>query len=240
MSASETASLRGDVRLARYNVCMGVESLWPERDRLARELVTLDLARVWSLPDLARGLVYATKMAERKPVSKGELGEKSTLISTPRTEMLRLAEALSRRGVFPEDALRSLPKGAGRIDVAEDVLALVELYCDPKYKKALAGKHPFTPAEFERWREAAEFLLNNLRPAGARRVKPEATPAERDVLRLWTLLERGYEPVRRAGVWLWGEGEVDQHVPRLLSRARPGTVLSEAGDDEPVEPDPQE
>jgi len=237
LSPEALASNRGDARLARHNVCAGVEALWPARDRMARELVTLDLGRLWALPDLARAGVYAAKLAERKPASAGELAAKTAFIGTPRMEMMRLAEALGRRGVFPEEVMRTLPKGKGRIDAAEDVLALVELYNNPNYLEALAGKHPFTAEEFGQWREAAEFLLDHLVPTGARRVRREPSAAERDVLSLWTLLDRGYDTARRAAIWLWGEAEVEHVMPKLLTRVRPGTSLREAGDDGPSDSD---
>ena len=235
LSDAEIRQYRGDARLARFNVCGGVDSVLPHAARLATEFPAVPVARLGQLPDLARAIVYATKRTERRTVSDGELQEKSSLIAVPRQEMLAAARGFARRGIFDDGEVRAIERGNDRVDSAEDVIALIALFTDPLKQAELQGMHFFTAKEFRLWREAAEFLVENLTPTGARKADGGISAPERELYALWTILLRDHAWLRKAGFFLFDEGVFEARVPKVLSRTKDGFTPADPGESTPAD-----
>jgi hypothetical protein len=231
-------SFRGDPRLVLVNVKRGVAAVCgtEEQLRAVREhLPKIPVNGILELPDLARSLLFAVRQVPSRTASPKEIEKALEEISGPREDMLKQAEVFVRRGLLDKQRVKDIRKGSGKFDMAEDGMALAVLYAD--HAEALKGRHPFTAEEIEKLRRTSEWLIDNLNPAGAR-VDPKKkakTPLEDARDRLWTLVVRRHEHLRKIAYYfhvdLWEEA-----VPRLLSRVQGRTAGQEAeAEEEPVE-----
>lgn len=157
------------MRLAFANVRIGVAAVFgdegtPERKKLVAELSKalpeLRVKKILELPELGRALLLAAQKVA--PAPTGEIAEKLAIVQKHRAEMLDSAELLAKKGLLPKDAVAAIRAGTGKIDMADDGVALVDLF--EKNAAAIAGKHPFTPADLEELRAASEWLLDRLAP----------------------------------------------------------------------------
>jgi hypothetical protein len=221
---------RVDPALALHNVQLGVDSVRPHAARLRKELPALKLEDLWSLADLAAGLIYAADRVSG-PASKAEVTAKLVRLRRLREPMLIVAEALAMLGMLPSDRVAAIRAGKGPMDSARDGIALEALYRE--YAAKLAGKHPFSDADFQEVAELGSFLVRAITPDGGRQ-RPEAT-SEAAIIRdrFYTLLVLRHAELRKAGFYLFGEA-VDAHVPPLGSRI-PGSRKG-AGKDGPEAP----
>jgi hypothetical protein len=217
LTVEDVRPLRADASLAYHNVKTGTDALLLVEKRIAAELPGVDLENLRSLSDLALGVVFAVAQVDR-----GADGSTAILLAKAREirdVLLASAEALAKSGVIPARAVAKIREGKGAIDSAQDCVDLSALF--RKYAKEVKGKTAVTPAQMKDAAEVGTALLTRLRRKGTKRKESAsvtAAVATRD--RLWTLLVRRHQEIRRAGMWLWGD-DVDAHVPPLQSRVMP-------------------
>ena len=114
-----------------------------------------------------------------------------------RDPILRAAELLAGKGYLPEAHVAKIRAGTGKFDKARDGIALVLLFARNAAK--VAGKHPFTAEDFTTLREATEWLMDRLTPAGAKKA-PAARRDDEDLRdRFWTLLVERHPDLRVMG-----------------------------------------
>jgi hypothetical protein len=208
--------LNADPSLAFHNVDAGVAPVLAEKTRLAKELPTVDVAELASLPSLALAVAFAALQVDRDRKSDGAIAAKLAEAHPLRRKLLSSASALADAGVIAAADVAKIQKGTGHLDAAGDLVALSALFA--KHAKAIAGKSPIATADVKRAGALGSELLATLKPASAkaRGARPGAEAAEtRD--RLWTLLVERHDRLRRVGMWLFGEREVDARVPALLA-----------------------
>ena len=220
LPAAEVLPFRANGALLYHNVFDGVSAIVAERERLAAELQRFPMASVEALPDLALGLIFAAHQVDRDPASTGAIPALLSEAFRLREAMLTAAEALALQQLLPSPRVERIRTGSGPIDLAQDLVDLAALYRERA--PAIRGKHPVTSQQIQRAAELGTELLKLLKPRALKR-KPDADAAlaqqvaDRD--RLFTLVVRRYDLVRRAGAWLFGD-DVNQRVPRLQGRRR--------------------
>ena len=234
---------RADVRIAAYNIKLGVESIFGSgEDKAEREakiksieeqLPRLSTRKALELPGIARALVL-TAQKVTPVVSTGEIEAKLAVVAALREPILLAAELLAGKGHLPEADVAKIRAGTGKFDKASDGVALVLLYAQNAAK--VAGKHPFTAEDFTTLREASEWLMDRLTPAGAKKV-PAARRDDEDLRdRFWTLLVERHPDLRVMGYVLFQE-DFDTKVPRLQSRVA-GARAGGEGESGPEAPTP--
>ncbi|MFT3776110.1 MAG: hypothetical protein QM820_63005 [Minicystis sp.] len=233
LSADEVLICRADPRVAFVNIKVGVKNVLGTDEQVAfaaKHLPEIPLAQVRELPDLGRALVFASGKVVGRVASPREIDAKLAFVREPRELMLSTAEVLARRGKLDKDHVAKIRAGSGKYDSAQDVVSLVDLFTEKGAD--IQGQHPFTAEELERYREAGEWLLENLTPDGARVEKTKKKPEAEDVRdRLWTMIVGRHSSLRKIGFYLH-EDEVDQYVPRLQSRVSAAALEEEQPESE--------
>lgn len=204
--------------VAYHNVVSGVEQVMAERRRIANELPTLGLGDVESLPELCLAAIFASQLVDRNaPKATRDM---LTRASSLRAKLLPAAEVLVTAGLMPKHEVSRIRKGTGYLDTADDLIALARLFIE--HGARISGKTTVTREEVREASELGTALRTILRPKGSRKASLDAETAQaienRD--RLFALLVRRYDLVRRAGAWLFGVDKLGEIVPPLGSRVR--------------------
>jgi hypothetical protein len=209
---------RTDATLIFHNVSDGLDSLGTMRERIAKELPLVRFELLAELPALALGLDYAVRQV-KDAGARAELPSLLAEASELRDPMLAGAVALAKAKLLPKGDVDRIFKGTGFRDRAKDCIDLSSLF--RKHWANIEGKTAITLEQLARAAEVGTALLRILKPRGAhrRRTAEQQAPAEqRD--RLFTVIVQRHDQMRRIGVWLWGEAEVDEYIPALGSRKR--------------------
>lgn len=202
-----------DARLAYVNAMDGYRIVEPWFTKI-RALPEADSAAVESVADAAAGLLFAKRRVALsvpiKPLS-GQLMRGRKL----RMALLRQAQAAAALGLIAEAKVERIERGQGNIDVAEDLVALVELHT--QHDAVLSGR---TLATAELLAEAAELgamLQAELRPLRApsrsEELDAELATALDDKNHIARLLADSYAELQRVARFLRLSG-----VPSLQSR----------------------
>jgi hypothetical protein len=216
---SGLVGFRGDPEVALGNVKIGVASVLAEQARVKNELPAVNISDVASMPELALALSYANLQASVPQKSGGEIVREIRAAQALRHTLLSIADGLAAAGLVPKREVDAIRAGQGSIDTAKDCVALGDLF--ERHGKAIAGKHAATAQMLNGARRVGAYLLENLKPAQARKTLGKANAAEIEARdRLWTLLVQRHDVLRRIGFWLWG-AEIDAHVPALLRQRAP-------------------
>ena len=207
--------LRADAALAQKNVARGVEAVMRYRVKIRRELPSVDVDSLRTLPELARATVYAAHEVERAAPPKTNLREQLKRARELRELMLSSAESLAAAGIFPASDVAKIRSGLGPIDSARDCVALAELFRENL--QAVKGKTPVDRRAIDEAAHLGAELLTRLKPTGGARVRGSLADlvASRD--KLWTLLLRRHELLWKVGAYLFGH-EVERRVPPLQSK----------------------
>ncbi|HEX2571487.1 MAG TPA: hypothetical protein VH877_18145 [Polyangia bacterium] len=222
---------RADASLARYNIQRGVNNVLPFRARIEEELPRVSFVQLMELPELAHGVLFAALQADVEYRSQGEI---ATLLAEGhplRRKLLNSAVILVDDGIMPRDEVRAIQKGRGKLDTANDLVRLGDLFI--RMRPKVEGKTSVTPAEAERAGFLGSRLQTLVQPENA--VQARKTAPGLDELvgmrnRLWTVLVERHGLLWKVGAWLWGP-DVDEYVPALQSR-----VVSRKDDEGKQEP----
>jgi hypothetical protein len=180
-----------------------------------------------ALPGLAPGLVdkardYAYALAHVHamclPSTETEARVEALLAEGMplRDRLLSTAELGVKFGFFDSEQVASVRSGTGRVDAANDVLALSRMFRGRWHE--LEGKVPVTIAEVERAGALGVELLDALgqRQVGAEDAHP-VDEYERARVPLLHLLLRTHSQLLRAVTYLrWDEGDANAILPSLF------------------------
>jgi hypothetical protein len=221
---------RGDVRLPLINIRLGVQAVLGTTDQINQvklHLPLIPIVEVLDLPDLARALIYASGKIITKRKSDGEIEAAIGRVGALRSQFLDQAVVLANRGKFDKHVVAQIRKGHGKYDMAKDGIDLAGLYTE--HAASIAGLHPFTQVEIDALRHDSEWLLEHVTPGGARKelVEKSLETVVRD--RLWTMMTKRHEYLRKIGFYMYGD-DFDNYIPKLLSRV-PSKALEEAEQD---------
>lgn len=218
LDARDVVPFKADAVLAYHNINQAVKAVMPREAQVRKELPTVKIEDLSGLTDLALAVVYAAHQVDRSVGSTGTIAELLAEARRLRGVLLTSAAAVAAKGLVPLSEVERIQKGVGPIDTGNDCLELVALF--QKYPAALA-KTPVMSEDLSRAAEVGKELLAVLTPTAARGRKepaPELVEAVNARDRLWTLLVRGHDLLKRVGCWLFGHAASDAEVPALQSR----------------------
>lgn len=162
------AVFTGQPLLMRANIRAALQALEPHLEKAVNALRTPALQEIFELPSLVMGLEFALG---RVPVAKLSTGEIERLLSEGapwRELMLSYLEIASHPliGLLPRERVAAVRAGRGKLDQAQDFVALPGLFAE--FAPAIANKHPFPADKID--------LLATLGGALVQNVKPGNTP----------------------------------------------------------------
>lgn len=214
--ADQIVVYRGDDAIALSNVRIGLDNLAPHLSDVPRHLPLMRFDDITSSADVARAVVFAGMLVPQKTASNAEIRVRTARMLPMRTQVLGVVRTLVDRKAIPASALNGVGTGRGPRSSAADAVRLADAISTNA--AAIQGTHPFSAAEISQLRADGEWLLEALRPANAKRQKArreDTRAGDRD--RLWTLLLRRHEVLRKVAHYFHGDS-LDEVVPPLLSR----------------------
>lgn len=240
LTTDELIPIRIDVQAAAAVAhSVGVRDAAPERHQRFEQLArggNLDLTVIDSLPEVALAAWHARQQQQLQSA----LASKAAIPAATVVE----AQAVRKRMLlvleyyFQDDAaiaakLGVIRAGTGHQDLANDLQMLADLYQEPGIADWIVRdvKH-FRAEDAAQARTLATTIFNGLGLSPADKALDDAAQ------RAWTLLDRVYERVRRAGQYLFVDDEnVDVTYPSLISSVRsPATKADEPAPPAPVTP----
>lgn len=229
--ADEIEILNADPDIVRVNMARGVDAVRPHLASVAEALPLLDVNDFLELPSISLALGFAVNRIF-VPASPQEIRARQQSLRPVRSMTLSYLEIAAELGLVPVDQVKNIRANKGPLDEAHDGVAIAAMF--QRLEAKLAGKHPFTKEALQQLADDANWLIQQLVPAGA---VPGKTERSADTIlrdRLWTDLVRRYDALYQAGVAIWGRRGVDQHIPALHARIAVATSRSTAASDPAV------
>jgi len=230
LTSDELIPIRIDVQAAAAVAhSVGVRDAAPERHQRFEQLAqggTLDLALIDSLPEVALAAWHARQQQQLQSAlaSKAAIPAATVIdAQAVRKRMLLVLEYYFQDDAAIAAKLSVIRAGAGHQDLANDLQMLADLYQDPGIADVIArdSKH-FRAEDAAAARSAAATIFSGLGLSPADRALDDTAQ------RAWTLLDRVYERVRRAGQFLFADSEdVEVTYPSLISYVRAPAVKPE-------------
>lgn len=171
----------GQPLLMRANIQTALQALEPHWEKAVNALRSPPLQEIFELPSLVMGLEFATGRVPVAKLSSGDIERMLTEGAPWRELMLSYLEIVSHPliGLLPRERVAAIRTGRGKLDQAQDFVALPGLFAE--FEKNLAAKHPFPSDKLD--------LLATLGGALVQEVKPSNTPT--------TIAKRAIESILR-------------------------------------------
>jgi len=208
---------RLDPDLAIVNAQTSLSAVAGFKDKITEHLPKVDAAAVLSIAELAVAVKFADLRAEQAvPTEKGVV-EALKKARALRRVLLSVAKGLAESGHLSHEEVDAIAKGNGNRDIAEDCVALADLF--RKHEAKIVGKHPITKEQIDEAASAGSWLLAHMRTESSPAEKAGAKPAEVDIRdRLGTLLWNAHAELRKVAHYFYGEN-FDEVAPPLQSRS---------------------
>lgn len=230
--ADGLALFTGQALLMRANIKTALDRLEPHLPAVVDRLVAPRLAEIFELPSLAMALDFAVG---RVPVAKLSAREIDGMLAEGgpwRDLLLGYLEVASHPliGLLPAERVAAVRAGYGKLDKAQDFVALPGLFAE--YGAALEGKHPFPADKLD--------LLATLGGALVREIRPGRAPVEvakrtaESILRdqLAALVVERYDHLQVLATVALGKRGADELLPALRSAvASPAAPASAPAED---------
>jgi hypothetical protein len=204
-----------DVEIARHNIDRGVAALRPHLALVRARLPLCPVEALLELPALALALIFAADRVITSP-SDGETADRLARMRPLREATLCQLEVFVFLGLVPAERVRAIRAGNGSFDSARDAVAIADMFRE--LAPVLAGKHPFTPAHIAELAEHGNWLLVQLKPAGAYLAPVERNAASLLRDRIWSLIVARHTQLREAGVVVFGLRDLDSTIPPIGAR----------------------
>ena len=217
--------------VVKQNALIGIDAVAPHQAKLKR-LFSHYTPAAPKLLVLLDALAEANQaVARARPSSKGVQALASP-VYVDREGLMAQLTVWGLTGLVPMNEVERIRQGTGKIDAAEDVLAVANLVeRDPAVKNAFVG----SPQSLTQKVARAKALLAVLKPSGtAERPNHALEHALDDEARVWALVQRQHEALWQEAACLFGR-KADEKVPSLVSRTVRRLAASTA---EPVSPEP--
>jgi hypothetical protein len=148
----------------RANIHAALQALEPHLETAVNALRAPSLQDIFELPSLIMGLEFAVG---RVPVAKLSTGEIDRMLSEGapwRELMLSYLEIASHPlvGLLPRERVVAVRAGRGKLDQAQDFVALGGLFAE--FAQSLAGKHPFNAEKINLLATLGGSLVQNVKP----------------------------------------------------------------------------
>jgi len=213
---ADLAPFTGQPLLMRANILTALEAVAPHLLQAVEALRAPRLEEIFELPALVMALDYA---ANRVPVAKLGTGEIDKLLSEGapwRELLLSYLEVASHPliGLLPRERVAAIRAGTGKLDKAQDFVALPGLFAE--YASKLAGKHPFPIDKLDLLSVLGGTLMQNLRPNNAVVIAKRSIEA---ILRdqFGKLVADRYDHLQVIATVALGKRKADELLPALRS-----------------------
>lgn len=211
----QVVPIHGSIEVVAHNVNRGAKAVLAEQPRVAMELPMSSLARVGMLGKLTLAAQYTAHRV--RAFEDGRAERQQTLSATVKAShklLFRGLQLMVDASLIPASEIANLDVKRGNAVIASACVACAALY--KKYARVVAGKVPITVQQVRTATAEATELLGLVSPKGAKQ-NTEARDTEADLRnRMFTLVLQDYDPVHRAGVWLFGD-QAEMLVPSALS-----------------------
>jgi hypothetical protein len=221
--APQASAMTGDVpvlsfevSVARHNVEVACAAFAPYLGDVKGLAPSVEPTTIAELPALALALEFAANAVPLAARSDGSIDAAMRELGQVRLDTLAYLEIAARRGLVDEGRVAKVRAGHGKLDFANDCVAIGGIFADAA--AALAGKHPFTKAELDLLATKGAWLRGELTPGGAPRRPSERDPAAVTRDRLAKLLDDGYGELEKVAGVKWGAAALRDHIPLLRSR----------------------
>ncbi|HEY4118603.1 MAG TPA: hypothetical protein VGM56_12145 [Byssovorax sp.] len=212
----DTPVLSFEVSVARHNVEVACAAFAPYLGDVKGLAPSVEPTRIAELPALALALEFAANAVPLAARSDGSIDAAMRELGQVRLDTLAYLEIAARRGLVDEGRVAKVRAGHGKLDFANDCVAIGGIFADAG--AALAGKHPFTKDELDLLATKGAWLRGELTPGGAPRRPTERDPAAVTRDRLAKLLDDGYGELEKVAGVKWGAAALRDHIPLLRSR----------------------
>ncbi|AKT40190.1 hypothetical protein [Chondromyces crocatus] len=209
---------RWSIDLVLANIQVAKKFVIRRRARILEQFPLINIAHFDTLGRLALGVKFAALQAEGYGPSESDIKQVLGAARVLRRSLLSAVAAMTHAGLLPREIHAKIARGRGARDAAEDCVALAQVF--RQAGTTLDGKHPVTAVEVEQAALAGSWLLEHLRPAAAKPMKPPRPEAVRIRDQMATLLANRYAKLQAMAHFLEGDGW-EELVPPLMSRVAP-------------------
>ena len=226
ITADPLHPFNGQPLLLRANILTALATVEPHLEAAVVALREPPLREVFELPALAMALEFAVGRVPVAKLSAHEIKEMLAEGAPWRGLMLDFLEVASHPliGVLPRERVAAVRAGSGKLDMAQDFVALPGLFAE--FEEALRDKHPFPTDALARLGELGAALVQTIRPGRAVPIKTER-PAEailRDQL-AWLVAAR-YDQLGVIATVALGKRKADALLPALRGGSVPGARIA--------------
>jgi hypothetical protein len=215
LSPAELKMFVWNLGVVKQNALIGVDALEPHHATLKAIYTHYTPAGV-KLLSLIDVLAQAHQRVKRaRPSAKG-IQALSTPVFADREQLIAQLTVWGLTGLVPMAEVNRIKAGTGKIDAAEDVLAIADLVeRQPEVKAAFVGSGKSLEEKVGR----AKALLDVLKPIGTNeRPNHELEEALDFEARVWVLVQRQHEALWKDAARIFGR-RVDDKVPSLTVRS---------------------
>jgi hypothetical protein len=216
LPAQEYPVFTGQALLMRANIKQALEVLEPHLPAAVSKLKDPGLREIFELPSLVMALDFASGRVPSARISAGELAQMLSEGGPWRELMLSYLEIASHPllGLLPRERVAAVRAGTGRLDKAQDFVALAGLFAE--FSGPLAGKHPFSAESIERLSALGGELVQQLKPGNAIQTTRRTSEALlRD--RFAFLVSERYDHLQVLAAVALGKRKADELLPALRS-----------------------
>ncbi len=232
LPAQEYPIFTGQALLMRANIKQALSLLEPHLPAVASKLKDPGLREIFELPSLVMALDFAAGRVPSARISAGELTQMLAEGGPWRELMLSYLEVASHPllGLLPRERVAAVRAGSGRLDKAQDFVALAGLFAE--FAEPLAGKHPFPAESIERLSALGGALVQQLKPGNViqtTRRTPEALLRDRFAF----LVSERYDHLQVLAAVALGKRKADELLPALRSAVAARSAESPADPQDP-------
>lgn len=199
----------------------------PLRERMARELPSLDLASIDKLADYAGALAYTHARLTRPETVSSQVPAMYEEALSFRETVLAVGKVLAKLQLLDASLVDKAGANVGYRNVGYELFAL----CDNMLARydSLAGRCALTREQLVRGRSLANQLLDAAAVRERSSAAKLAGTLERQ--RAYYLFARAYGEARRAITFLrWNEGDADEIAPSLYVNRNRGRKADDTAD----------
>jgi hypothetical protein len=216
LPAQEYPIFTGQALLMRANIKQALSLLEPHLPAIVSKLKDPGLREIFELPSLVMALDFAAGRVPSARISAGELTQMLSEGGPWRELMLSYLEVASHPllGLLPQERVAAVRSGSGRLDKAQDFVALAGLFAE--FAEPLAGKHPFPAESIERLSALGGALVQQLKPGNTIQT-PRRTPEALLRDRFAFLVSERYDHLQVLATVALGKRKADELLPALRS-----------------------
>ena len=218
LSDASIDQVRLPLEIVRHNAAIGSKAILDNREVIQALVKKPNFAEVERLVSLVDATIGASRNAKTIEAEATTFEADLKQLFPLRKVLLSGAEAAEAAGLVPTKEVEAIRVGRGKLDAADDLIALASLFT--KHAKKLKGKTAITPANLQNAKALGLRLKAKLKPDAvkSKKVRDAGQVDAADLRdRLYTMVLNAHEVAWKLGAMVWGK-DVDKHVPPLGTR----------------------